>query len=257
MGRAIAKARAAWSNIFVLDEVVARFIDERLEGRPLGELPVEDLYLACACVHGIETAIVAFEQQLIQPLTRSLLRTAGSADAAAEVQQRLRVQMLVGTDGKPPQIAAYRGYGSLKGWLRVVATREAVRLARERERHEDDRLANDVATSANTELEYFRRVYNQEVVSALRKALGSLGSREQNVLRHHYIDRLGIDEIARIHHVHRATAARWLESAKAQLVRRARRALEAQLGAGIGGLESIVRLMQSRLDVSLRRVFSR
>jgi RNA polymerase sigma-70 factor (ECF subfamily) len=257
MARVLAKARTAWPDVFVADEAAARFIEERLEGRPLSEVPVEDLYLACACAHGVSAAIAAFEHELIRPLEPSLHRTAGSVDAAAEVQQRLRVQMLVESEGKPPQITGYRGHGRLKGWLRVVATREAVRVARERDRHEDDQLASDVAATANTELEYFRRVYNQELLTALRKALASLESREQNVLRHHYIDRIGIDEIARIHHIHRATAARWLESAKARLVRRARRTLEAQLGSGACGLESIVRLLRSRLDLSLRRIFSR
>src|SRR5262249_21528317 len=189
------------------------------------------------------------DRHYIAPLAHVLERAAGSADAAAEVQQRLRVQLLLGSDGKLPQIATYRGQGSLRGWLRVVATREAVRQARDEahNRGDDEQLLREVASAANTELEYVRKVYNREVVTALRKALATLDAQKQNVLRHHYIDRLGIDEIGRIHHVHRATAARWLETAKAELVRRARRALEAQLHLGADGLTSVVRLMQSQL----------
>src|SRR5262249_37580505 len=130
-------------------------------------------------------------------------------------------------------------------------------VARERDRaHDDDHeLANELASTSDTELEYLRRVYRGEVTTALRKALFSLEVRQQNVLRHYFLDRLRIDQIARIHVVHRATAARWLEAAKAQLIRRARRALETQLDVGTGGFDSVVRLLQSQMHVSLQRIF--
>ena len=45
-----------------------------------------------------------------------------------------------------------------------------------------------------------------------------LDDRSKNLLRHAYVDGHGIDAIGAIYGVHRATAARWVERAREQLV---------------------------------------
>ena len=71
------------------------------------------------------------------------------------------------------------------------------------------------------------------------------------MLRYHLIDRLNIDQIAAIHDVHRATAARWLVRIRAQLEERTREELRRALGVSGAELDSIIRLIQSQLDLSI------
>ncbi len=60
--------------------------------------------------------------------------------------------------------------------------------------------------------------------------------------------------MGKLHQVHRATAARWLQSIRDALLERTRVELQARLGAGAADVDSVIRLVASRLDVSLERV---
>jgi RNA polymerase sigma-70 factor (ECF subfamily) len=65
---------------------------------------------------------------------------------------------------------------------------------------------------------------------------------------------LNVDEIGSLYDVHRATAARWVAAARERLGTRIRDELAAQLKIDVAEVDSIVRLVQSRIDVSLERV---
>jgi RNA polymerase sigma-70 factor (ECF subfamily) len=67
---------------------------------------------------------------------------------------------------------------------------------------------------------------------------------------------LTVDILGRLHGVHRATAARWVEAARASVVRAVRRHLRGTLGLGASELDSIVGLVKSGLDVSLTRLLA-
>jgi RNA polymerase sigma-70 factor (ECF subfamily) len=67
------------------------------------------------------------------------------------------------------------------------------------------------------------------------------------------IDGLTIDDIGAIYRVHRATAARWLVGIRDKLVEQTRGRLAAKLGVDTEEAASIVRLVQSQLDVSVIR----
>jgi RNA polymerase sigma-70 factor (ECF subfamily) len=69
------------------------------------------------------------------------------------------------------------------------------------------------------------------------------------------IDGLGIDQIAAIYHVHRATAARQLNQARAALVEATRERMRAALRISEPELESILRMIMS--DVTLRHELAR
>jgi hypothetical protein len=53
--------------------------------------------------------------------------------------------------------------------------------------------------------------------------------------------------------VHRATVARWVQVARAKVVERTRETLIARLGLGAEELDELLSVLQSQLDVSLRR----
>ena len=76
-------------------------------------------------------------------------------------------------------------------------------------------------------------------------------------MRHSVIDGLGIDQIAAIYHVHRATAARQLERARRTLITATREHMRATLGVTEAELDSIMRALASVAEVTLRTVLAR
>jgi RNA polymerase sigma-70 factor, ECF subfamily len=76
------------------------------------------------------------------------------------------------------------------------------------------------------------------------------------VLRAHAVNGLSIDQIGALYQVHRATAARWVQHAKVSLLDALRAALKERLGVEGAACDSIVALVQSRIDLSMPRVFA-
>jgi len=103
------------------------------------------------------------------------------------------------------------------------------------------------------ELDYLRELYRDAFADAIRAAVAMLSQRDKSLLRYQLAEGLTIDVIAAIHGVHRATAALWVAAARDTLVEPARRILAERLGASTQEVESIIRLVRSRIDVSLER----
>jgi RNA polymerase sigma-70 factor (ECF subfamily) len=72
------------------------------------------------------------------------------------------------------------------------------------------------------------------------------------VLRQHYLDGLTMDAVAGLYRVHRITVVRWMNEARAALAKETRRELGARLRVDKRELESILRLIESQIDVTLR-----
>jgi RNA polymerase sigma-70 factor (ECF subfamily) len=135
----------------------------------------------------------------------------------------------------------------------VIATREAARLlARERREvaTDDDQMLGMIAPSDDPEIGYFKRLYRAEFKSAFHAAVGSLSARDRLLLQQHLLDGLGIDQLAAFYQVHRATTARWLGAARREVLDRTRSELIRRLQLSHDELDSIMRLINSRFDVS-------
>jgi RNA polymerase sigma-70 factor (ECF subfamily) len=255
LAAAVAAARAAHPSIEVPDAALAAFLAERLPDHApiadaLAALPASDLLLACGCARGITSALAAFEAVLAE--VDAAGRTArAAADLVDEVKQRLRTQLLVVAGGKPAGIAAFRGRGSLRGWVRVAATRELVRLEQHsrRARPLEDAFLDDAAGDPAVEL--LKARYRAELSAAIKDAVGRLSSEDRTLLRHHLIDRLSIDELGARYSVHRATAARWLARARSALVAATETELAVRLRLAPDEVTSVIRMVASRLDASL------
>src|SRR5262249_27245406 len=85
---------------------------------------------------------------------------------------------------------------------------------------------------------------------ALRESVAALSSRQRLLLRQHYTFALSAEQIGAVYGVHRVTAHRWLTEAREELRAQTLEKLQARLG--LEDLQSLVRLVQSQLDVSLR-----
>jgi RNA polymerase sigma-70 factor (ECF subfamily) len=229
----------------------AAFVAERL-GETVPEDDVAaDLLLACGCAEGDEAALRVFDDEHLRDVPRLVARVERDAAAVEEIKQRLRERLLLPRDEKPPRIADYRGKGRLTSWLRVAAIRIALDLQASRPsapRADVDLVQRD------PELDYLRERYRDAFREAFTAALDELEGRDRTVLRMHLLDGLGIDRIGQLYEVHRATAARWLDRARAELFEATRRRLRERLGVSASEFASIARLVQSDLDVSVCRI---
>lgn len=250
-------ARGAWPSVDVPDEDFVAHMATHATGDVeewLDRVRGEDLWLAYACSRGDKLALDAFERShgsQMQVLAERLV----SPELAQEVVQVLRQQLLVGDGERPPGIAKYAGQGKLKGWLRVTTVREAVRV---RKKHglevpsEEQALEGAGARGIDPELRYMKELYKAEFREAFTGALAALTARERTLLRYHVIDGLTVDRVGVIYRVHRATAARWIAAARERLVDETRRELTRRLAVAAPEQESILRLIRSDLDLSIR-----
>ena len=102
------------------------------------------------------------------------------------------------------------------------------------------------------ELHYLKEHYRDAFRAAVREAIAGLDTRQTNLIRQHYIDGLTTHQLGGLYRVNQSTAARWLERARQQILAHTRRGLMERLQVDRGEYESIMRLLQSHLDVTLR-----
>ncbi|MEO6771744.1 MAG: sigma-70 family RNA polymerase sigma factor [Kofleriaceae bacterium] len=259
-GALLASGRAAWPALRLDEDVLATFVAERLGGgelaAALAAAPAADLVLAGACVAQDPAAHAAFDRVLAE-VDAAGASVGATRDQIDDVKQVLRLQLLVTRDGKPPGLAGYRGKGSLRGWVRITATRELIRHKKRAQRDvslEGRRtLENLLGSERDPVLEALKAEYRTEFAVALREAIATLGAEDRTLLRHSIVDELSIDAIGVAYGVHRATAARWLTRARAALVAATHARLADRLRLPVDQIESVIRLVQSKLDASMIR----
>jgi RNA polymerase sigma-70 factor (ECF subfamily) len=218
---------------------------------------VEDLALACAATFGEDEAMRTLEQRQLPSVDVVLRRKGIPAADLQDLRQVLLARLCVPRPGEKPRIAQYAGKGTLQGWLRVVAVREAQAILEKggREQLEDvEVLTRAAMAEGDHEMAYLKARYGEELKASFAAAMAMLEPRDRNVLRYSVIEGLSIDRIADLYQVHRATAARWLEAAREHILKETRRDLMARLAIDRSEFESIARLVQSQLDVSLSRL---
>ena len=243
----MAAAREAWPGIEA-DEAVFR---ERLAEMDVEKVNVADLWLAFGCERGDEAAVAAFERGCVEPIERILAHMRLSAETVDEIKQVVRTRLLVGER----RISDYKGRGSLKSWVGVIATREALGQARRgRPTTGDEALMAIESPHTGPEMGYLKEHYREAFREAFAAALGELTPRARNALRHHYVHGLTIDQIAATYGVHRSNAARRIAKARDTLLSITRRRVLIALRVDRGEFESMMRLVESKLDVSLQRL---
>jgi RNA polymerase sigma-70 factor, ECF subfamily len=244
-------------------EHVATIVDrEALARSPveaLSVLALDDVALALAATLGEDRAIAEIERTIIEPLPRTLARLRPTSELVDDLRQELREKLLVGTEKTGPKLLEYRGRGPLGAWARVIALRAAYDRGRsatsalEQRTSDEDALAELVDTQDTPDLVQLRQKYSAELRDAFRAAARRLDAEERAVLRSHVIDALTIDQIGALYQVHRATAARWVQQARASLLAALRDELARRLGEGHDACDSVVAFVRSRIDLSLER----
>jgi RNA polymerase sigma-70 factor (ECF subfamily) len=259
------EARKAWPGVAIDDEAVARYVGLRLApGAPpveaLAALAIPDLFLACAVARGDGHAIGLCDRKLLGPAVEaSARRIAGAGPFVDEAHQVLAARLFVARPDGTRGIERYGGRGSLWSWLRVAATRQLLKLRDRSGRNEaplPDALLDVLGANGDPELDLLRRRYRAEVRSAFEAAAASLPERDRTLLHYQLVEGLGSERIAPIYGVHRATVSRWLVQAKERLLTETRRALAERLASTESEADSVLRLVQSGLELSLSRVLA-
>lgn len=261
MARALAAGRAAWPGVPVDPVAFARHLAERVDpgadpAAALAALAGSDLYLACACAAGSPGAVEAFTRRFCADLGPALHRV-GASGSADDVRQILLERLFVGSAGSPPKIGAYSGRGPLAAWVRISAVRLAVSLQRgERPAGPapDDQALEALGPAVDPELDALKLRYAAEFNAALREAFAALSARDRTLLKLHYVDGVPVERIAGTYNAHRVSASRWLSAARARVLEETTRLLRARQRLTESEFQSLARLVQSQLDVSLRGV---
>jgi RNA polymerase sigma-70 factor (ECF subfamily) len=259
VGELLDEARRAWPGIRIADEAFAGWLRERIDpdaDADRGRDHVGDLYLACACANGNADAIDAFRSTYARDLAALFDRPHRRGVDPSDLVQALHEHLFVGDAERPPRISEYRGRGSLRTWVRVVALRlrlnaERGRSGKEAQLGESSREA--LAEGWDVELEYLKAHYRQAFRVAFAEAIAELEPRDRGILRLHVVHGLSATGIATAFGVHRATAKRWLASVRARLLEATRRRLGGALEVEASELDSIMDLIGSRLEASVRR----
>ncbi|HEY0986673.1 MAG TPA: sigma-70 family RNA polymerase sigma factor [Kofleriaceae bacterium] len=264
----VRSARLAWPTVELRPEqfvthLVRHLPDDVPVATALAQMHTDDLYLARACELGDKHAVLAFEQHCMTGLETALFRYRAFSDLAAEVKQRVREYLLVG-NASPPGIESFSGRGDLRSWVRIIAVREAINMVRQLQRRsrretaiDDDSLLQGYVTPGDAELEHMKARYVEEFKQAFSAALRGLPARDQIWLRQHVIDGLSIDQLGALYRVHRATAARNLQRARRAVLMATRERMASRLQVGSSELDSILRMIRSRLQVTLRWLIRR
>lgn len=256
---ALERARAAWPDIIGDPGSVRQSLlagvdaeDGAAVAAAIAAVNVGDLFLAKACARGEAAAIAAFDRELLARVPGYLARHAARPHAD-EIRQVLRARLLVATGDAPPRIAMYAGRGSLASWLRVATVRAAANFVRGEPAAVPVR-EEDLPASALVELPELRVLaadYRAQFRAAFRLAFAALPVEDRTILRLHFLDGATVRALAPVLGVSSATAGRRLLAAQQRLGQMVLEELSAALDTPVGDLESAVRAIVSRLDVSL------
>jgi len=257
--RALLEAgREAWPAIELRPEPFVRCLADRAGAAPLAEVHAADLYLACACAERGPGASEAFDRAHLAQVGMYLSRFAPAAALVDDVRQALREKLFVGEAGARGRIGEYDGRAALSSWLRVIAVRAAIDMARASKDAPapggDLDLAELEDGATDPEIRFLRQRYRGAFADSIREAVDALPTEHREILRLHFVEGRTLDQLAASLGVHRATVARRVKAARESLVELAHLRLEERLGARRAELASLAGVMMSQLDLSLHRL---
>jgi RNA polymerase sigma-70 factor (ECF subfamily) len=212
-------------------------------------------FLRLACLDCAPGAVQTFELDYLEPLHAVLERRCGDAALADEALQQLRHKLLL---GEAPRLSSYQSTGHLRAWLQVVAVRMCQDLARQR----GVRWAREVpllhhlqAPGSELDSQLIKSEIDEMFAVALREVVQTLPDGERHALRMHLLAGWNVSQIGEALSIHRATAARWIASAKQRLNDNVRDLLRQRLDLSEVELQRLFSLMNTRLDLRLSQVF--
>ncbi|MCP3142772.1 sigma-70 family RNA polymerase sigma factor [Pyxidicoccus xibeiensis] len=264
--RAWEEGRDAWPQVTLPAEVFVRHLSRVLpevneapsSSELLGQLALEDLYLACACVHGVPEATEALERDYLAKLPALIAYLKLPTPILEDLCQMVRIHLLLGTSESGPRLAEYTGRGALLSWLRVIAARMALRLGPPtRETSEENVLAaleSLQSPDPDADLDLIKRRYRPMFLQAVREAFDALSSEHRHLLRLHFVDRLPTTRMAPLFGVDQSTISRWIKSARQAVYEDTKHRLKERLRLSSREFDSLVTTLESQLDLSFSEI---
>lgn len=251
---AIAAATRRWPGLIVDADEVRAYAARCGVAGPSAEA-LEELVLSARCSAGDPTALALFDACYLDAVPAALAHMKLGPERVDEIRQLVRHKLLVAEPSGAPKLDSYAGQGRLRGLVKVVAVRTAISSIRKEKGHVGDAALEQVADAAHDpELGYMKQRYRAAFRVAFERAIRGLTSRQRNILRLQLDAGLTVEQIGEVYGVHRATATRWLTKIRERLLSETRRELGEQVGASPRELDGVMELIQSRLDVSVRRM---
>jgi len=256
----IAACAREWPEI----RIEARVLHQLLRGAGAGAVEqrhLADVGLCAAALSGDPAAQRAIDRMIGAEAQRVVAELRRPAWLADEVHQELSQRLLVAEPGGVPRLATYAGQAPLGRWLGVAAMRTALNLLRGPQR--ETALAEELEVAdalLPPDLAVVRDKYRAEVEQAIRAAFDALdGARDRNLLRMYYLERIGLDQLGQMFGVHGSTVSRWLTALRASVLEDVRARLAERLGmaGSFSDVDSLIRAVQSELDLTLSRILRR
>lgn len=231
------------------EAALAAHLTQKL-ARGSSALAWDDLTLAFAAASRVDVAWRVLERRA-RPSVRAALSKVLPAAQAEDLEQTVFAELAV---AETSPLLGYAGEGPLVGWLVVVATRRGWKLAAREapKKNDDDSLLDRIADGQkDPALELFKSQHGDTFRACIKSAFARLSTKERNLLRLHHLDGVQTAELAKVHGVHRATVVRWLADARQSFVSNFRDEFAAKLGTQRLEVDSLARVFQSGLDISL------
>ncbi len=219
-----------------------------------------DVYLAAAIEAGQPQALKWLSQRVRQAVASLGRRLPGHLHA--DVESEVVSLVAVSSPERKGRISTYSARGPLLGWLQVVVSREVLSRASAQPKTADEEIEravlDDLPQPAEVpELQALKSRFHGVLGASLRAAAGKLDPRARALITMHYLESVSLPEIARAYQVHRATAARWIADARQAFLEATRDELSNRSKLSRLEVDSVVRVLQSQVDLSLRQVLAR
>ncbi|MFO0554021.1 MAG: sigma-70 family RNA polymerase sigma factor [Polyangiaceae bacterium] len=227
----------------------------------LEALRVNDLWLTTGCAARDPRSLAAFDSIFGTEFERVFRRLKAQHVDLEDFAQTAREKLFV---HEPPKIGDYHGQGDLRNWLRVMLTRTLFDMTRKKRETPLDVDFDEAAGSVklevpagrDPEVDVMKAHYHDAFRRAFERATTELQVDDRNLLRQYYVHGLGIDGLAALLGVHRATAARRVGRARDQLLLLTRQCLATDLSLSPTELDSVMRLVESQAHVTIERIFA-
>jgi RNA polymerase sigma-70 factor (ECF subfamily) len=258
-----ADAQETWPALTLGPEEFFWYVGERLPDGDdlLGHLRLvrsSDIYLACACVLAVPGGIGEFAKHFDKTVDGALARFERQGLDVDDAKQKVLERLLIGRGERSPTLTLYGGHGALGGYVRITVVREVLAMIQKAKRMPevgiDRAIEHLMADERDPELQALKNQYLGEFKTAFQEAFSTLGERERTTLRYYYVSGLNVRQIGKIYGVEHTTVSRRLVKIRGALLMGTRDRIQAAIGVGNTDFNSIARLVESQLNVSLVRL---
>lgn len=231
--------------------------EQRLQQTPTLEASKASDVFMVAALSRVEPLAVEWLREQVHA---ALVSVSGAVPQSrwADVESDMLQRLLIDAPDRPARIREYKGTGTLKAWLRVIVVRAALKTQTPVDLSGVEEAWWEALQSTATTLEVgvLHGEFRESLAPAMLAAIDALSPKDRSLLRLHYLEDVSMEALARSYRVHAASVSRWVEGARAAFLSAVRDELARRTGVGRLAVDSLVRVLQDRFDISFRRALA-